>query len=95
MKFARIVFSVAAVYGLLILLPLYFLRDTIGRSTPPTITHAEFYYGFAGVALLWQLVFVLIATDPARYRPLMLLSVLEKLAYSVPVVILHLRGEVP
>lgn len=95
MKFARIVFSIAAIYGLLVLLPLYFLRDAVGRSTPPAITHPEFYYGFAGIAVLWQLVFVLIATDPARYRPLMLLAVLEKLAYTVPVVILHLRGEVP
>jgi len=95
MRFARIVFSVAAVYGLAVLLPLHFLRDAVGRSTPPAITHPEFYYGFAGIAVLWQLVFVLIATDPARYRPLMLLAVLEKLAYTVPVVILHLRGEVP
>jgi hypothetical protein len=33
-----------------------------------------------------------IATDPARYRPLMIPSVLEKLSYVVPVAILVLQG---
>ena len=94
MKFARIVFAVAAAYGLLVLLPLYFLRNAIAISAPPAITHPELYYGFVGVTVLWQLVFVLIATDPSRYRPLMLLAVLEKLAYTIPVVILYLQGEV-
>ena len=26
---------------------------------PPTITHPDFFYGFVGVALVWQLVFLL------------------------------------
>lgn len=94
MKFARIVFGVAAAYGLLTLLPLYFLLGMIGRDAPPVVTHPEFYYGFVGLAILWQLVFVLIASDPVRYRPVMLVAIFEKLVYVVPVLALFVRGEV-
>jgi hypothetical protein len=48
---------------------------------PPAITHPEFYYGFYGSALVWQLVFFVIAGNPVRYRPLMLVSVLEKISF--------------
>jgi hypothetical protein len=93
-KFAGIVYGTAAAYGFVSLLPLYFLIGTIGRNAPPPLVHPEFYYGFVGVALLWQLVFVLIAKDPIRYRPVMIITILEKFVYTVPVVILYLRGEV-
>ena len=94
MKFARIVFGLAAVYGILSLLPLYFLLDKVGRDAPPPVTHPEFYYGFLGVTFLWQLLFVLMAKDPLRYRPLMPIAILEKLVYVVPVVILYAAGRV-
>ena len=93
MKFARAVYAIAAIYGLITLLPLYLLVERIGGDAPPPITHAEFYYGFVGLALLWQFVFLLIAKDPARYRSLMLLSIFEKAAYSVPVVVLYTLGK--
>jgi hypothetical protein len=94
MRFARIAYGVAAAYGLLALTPLYFLAGKIGRDAPPPLTHPEFYYGFIGVALLWQIVFVLIARDPVRYRSLMPITILGKLVYTVPVVVLYLQGRV-
>ncbi len=94
MKFARIVYGIAAAYGFIVLLPSYFLIGKIGRDAPPAVTHPEFYYGFVGLAILWQMVFVLIARDPIRYRPVMPVTILEKLVYTVPVVILYLRGQV-
>jgi len=94
MRFARVVYGIAAAYGVITLLPLYFLIERIGRDAPPPITHPEFYYGFIGLALLWQFVFWMIAKDPARYRPLMPLSILEKAAYSVPVLILYAMGRI-
>ncbi|MGA8074693.1 MAG: hypothetical protein WB995_14540 [Candidatus Acidiferrales bacterium] len=94
MKFARVVFGVAAAYGIISLLPLYFLLERIGREAPPAVTHPEFYYGFVGLGLLWQLVFVLIAKDPIRYRPIMPIAILEKVIYTVPVLILFSLGEV-
>jgi hypothetical protein len=92
MKFAKILFWIAGVWGVLVLTPLYFMFDLIGRQDPPRITHPGFYYGFAGAGLAWQIVFFVIATDPARYRTLMIPSVLEKLSYVAPVVVLVLQG---
>ena len=92
MKFAKIVFWVAGIWGLLVLTPLYFMFDLIGRNDPPPITHPGFFYGFVGVALAWQIAFIFIATDPVRYRPLMLPSVLEKVAYGAAVITLVLQG---
>jgi hypothetical protein len=88
MKFAKIVFWVAGIWGFLIITPLYFLFDTIGKQDPPPITHPAFYYGFAGLALVWQLTFILIARDPIRLRPIMIPAILEKLVWSVPVILL-------
>src|SRR5690242_11079796 len=68
MRFAKIVFSVAGVWGIAVLTPMYFLTDTIGRKQPPAITHFEFYFGFISVALAWQFAFFVIASDPARFR---------------------------
>ena len=92
MTFARFAYGIAAGYGMVSLLPLYFLLDRIGHDAPPSITHAGFYYGFIGVTLLWQLIFILIAKDPVRFRPLMPIAIAEKFVYTVPVVILYASG---
>jgi hypothetical protein len=91
MKFAKIVFWIAGIYGVLVIAPLYFLFDTIGRQDPPPITHPGFFYGFAGVALAWQIAFFVIATDPARFRPMMVPSILEKVAFGGAVIVLYLQ----
>jgi hypothetical protein len=90
-KFAKIVFWLAAIWGFLIIAPLYFMFHLIGEKDPPPITHPAFFYGFVGVALVWQIAFAFIATDPIRFRPLMILAILEKLVYSIPVIILVLQ----
>jgi hypothetical protein len=94
MTFARRVFTVAAVYGILALAPMYFMEARIGRDYPPPITHPEHFYGFIGVALVWQFAFLLIARDPMRFRPLMPVAVLEKLAFGVPCLILYVGGRI-
>ena len=91
MKFARYAFLVAGVYGVLVLLPQYFLEGTISTDNPPAITHPEYFYGFIGVALAWQVLFLLIAQDPIRYRLAMLPATLEKLAFGGAAVILYCR----
>ena len=88
MKFAKIIFNIAGIWGLLLITPLYFLFDRIGTQDPPPITHPAFYYGFAGVGLVWQIAFLIIARDPIRFRPFMIPAILEKLVYSIPVIIL-------
>lgn len=94
MKFAKFVFWIAGVWGTLVLTPLYFLFDSIGRMTPPPITHPEFFYGFAGVGLVWQIAFLMIGSDPARYRPMMIPAVLEKLSYVLALVVLYLQNRI-
>lgn len=91
LRFARIVFWCAAVWGFVTLIPLYFLFDTIGRRSPPPVTHPDFYYGFLAVALAWQVVFALIATDPLRFRLMMLPSALEKFGYGATLAVLYLQ----
>ena len=88
MNFARIVFWIAAIWGVLIITPLYFMFTLIGEKDPPPITHPAFFYGFVGLALVWQIAFICIARDPIRFRPMMIPAILEKLFYAVPVIIL-------
>jgi len=51
MKFAKIIFRVAGIWGVLTLTPLYFMFNLIGQKDPPPITHPAFFYGFVGAAL--------------------------------------------
>src|SRR5688572_30085685 len=92
MNFARRVFLIAGIYGLIVLLPQYFLENKTGRDFPPPITHPEYYYGCIGVAVAWQLVFFAIARDPARYRPIMIPAIVEKASFGFPAVALFLLG---
>jgi hypothetical protein len=92
MNFAKVVFRVAGIWGLLVLTPLYFMSDLIGQKDPPPITHPAFFYGFVGVALAWQIAFLVIAKDPVGYRALMIPSVIEKVSYAVAVAVLVWQG---
>lgn len=94
MRFARLVFRVAGVWGLLIVTPLYFLYDRIGRDYPPPVTHPDFYYGFIAVTLVWQLAFLLIGSDPIRFRPLMVVAALEKFGYMATMATLYAQGRI-
>ena len=92
MRFAKIVFWISGIWGVLVISPLYFMFQLISRNDPPPITHPEFFYGFVGATLAWQIVFFFVATNPVRYRPLMIPSVLEKFAYGGAVILLVLQG---
>jgi hypothetical protein len=93
MVLARRVFLIAGIYGLLVLLPIYFLGETrIGRDQPPAITHPEFFYGFLGVGVSWQVAFLVISRDPARFRPLMIPAVLEKATFGFATIALFVGG---
>jgi hypothetical protein len=92
MKFAKVVFWIAAVWGVLILTPLYFMFDAISRNDPPAITHPGFYYGFVSVGLAWQVAFIVIARDPVRFRVMMIPAMLEKFGYGASFFVLYLQG---
>lgn len=94
MKFAKVVFWIAGVWGVLVIAPLFFLMDRVSRQAPPAITHPEFYYGFANVTLVWQIAFFVIAFDPARYRAMMIPPALAKVGYAILVTTLYLQGRI-
>lgn len=92
MTFAKRVFFWAGVYGILALAPLYFLEGRIARDFPPAVAHPEYFYGFVGVALAWQVLFLIVSRDPVRYRMMMVPAILEKLAFGLAVWVLFLMG---
>jgi hypothetical protein len=92
MKFARWVFGIAGVYGVISVAPLYFMEQSISRQDPPPITHPMFFYGFVGVTLAWQLLFFVIAWQPVRLRPVIPFAVLEKLGFGIGAMVLYRQG---
>jgi hypothetical protein len=94
MRFIRGVFRVAGIFGLLVITPLYFMEARIGLDDPPEITHPEYYYGFVATCLAWQLMYLLISTDPVRYRTPMLLGAFGKLSFFISTLVLYLQGRV-
>jgi hypothetical protein len=95
MRFARWTFTVAGVWGLAVLVPLFFLIDVTGRAYPPPTEFPHFFYGFLLVALAWQLAFLVIGRDPIRYRWMMLPAIVEKLGYVTILAVLYSRGRIP
>lgn len=95
MRFARAVYLVAGTYGLLVVAPGYFLEARIGRDLPPAITHPEYFYGFLGVTIAWQVLFLVLATDPLRYRAMILPSIVEKAGFGIPAIVLFTQHRIP
>ncbi len=91
MKFARWVFWIAGVYGLIVLTPHYFMEDELAKHHPPAITHPEFFYGFIGVGIAWQIAFLMIGGNPARFRPMMLAGIVEKFSFAAATTVLFLN----
>jgi len=92
MRFARVVFILAGVWGIVVLTPLYFLVDLTGRSYAAPVDYPQFFYGFLSVAMAWQFAFLVIGTNPARFRPLMIPGILEKLGHVAGVAVLYGQG---
>src|SRR5947208_13661365 len=88
MRFAKWVFLLAGIFGVVIVFPHYFLEEHFGRDHPPPVNHPEFFYGFFGVTLAWQFMFLVIGSDPVRFRRAMLPSILEKASFAVAIPIL-------
>jgi hypothetical protein len=93
MKIATWIYRIAGVYGLLVIVPLFFLERVIAQNDPPAITHPEYYYGFAVVTVAWQLAFFVIAHNPQRFRPLMPVTWIEKL-YGFFAIALYTQGRI-
>jgi hypothetical protein len=83
-RFARWLYRGAAIYGVIVLLPIYL----IPLPDPYKLTQI----GFVGLALVFQGLFWIIGGDPLRYRPLVPLTVFEKLCFGIPAVAYFAQG---
>ena len=92
MKFARVAFLIAGVWGIVVLTPLYFLVDLTGRQYAAPADYPQFFYGFLSVAMAWQIAFLVIGSSPARFRPLMIPSIVEKFGHVTGVAVLYSQG---
>jgi hypothetical protein len=94
MRFARIVFIFAGVWGIVVLMPLYFLIDVTGRQYAPPTAYPHFFYGFLSVAMAWQIAFLMIGSNPARFRILMIPAIIEKLGYVLTLAVLYSQSRI-
>jgi len=95
MRFAKFVYIAAGLWGIVVLTPLFFLVDVTGRQYVPPTVYPQFFYGFLSVAMAWQIAFLVIGSDPARFRPLMLPSMVEKFGHVVVLAVLHGHARIP
>lgn len=86
MRFARWVYLLAGIVGVLVVAPMY-AKDRFLEGKP--LAHPEFYYGFVAVTLAWQLQYALIGTDPLRYRPAMPVAMLAKGGFALSMALLY------
>ena len=85
MRFARWSFGIAAAYGLVATIGLYF-------RTP--LTQASVWlFAFAGAAAATQLLYVALALAPERYRRLIPIGIASKLSFAGPTLLLWARGQ--
>jgi hypothetical protein len=89
-RFARWVFRIAGLYGIVVLAPMLFSE----RQIAPGITHPVFFYAWISLDLVWQIFFLVLSTDPIRYRPMMLVSVLEKATAVIAIPWLYVLGRI-
>lgn len=94
MRFARFTFAGAGLWGIAVLTPLFWLVDITGRRYAPPVDYPHFFYGFLSVAMAWQIAFLVIGSNPARFRFLMLPAIVEKLGYVATLAMLYARRRI-
>ena len=94
MRFARVVFAIAGIWGIVVLTPFYWLVDITGRMYAPPVEYPHFFYGFFWVAIVWQIVFLMISMRPTELRLMMIPAVLEKMGFVATVLTLYGRGRI-
>jgi hypothetical protein len=93
-KFAKYVFIIAGIWGIAVLTPFYWLVDVTGRQYAPPTEYPHFFYGFFAITMAWQFAFLVIGSNPVRFRPLMIPSMFEKFSYVVTLVVLYRQARI-
>lgn len=90
MNFARWVFRIAGFYGIIVLAPMFFFE----RQMAPDAVHPVFFYAWVSVGLTWQILFLVLSMNPIRYRPMMLVCILQKTTAVIAIPWLYGLGRV-
>jgi hypothetical protein len=80
-SFARGVFRIAGLYGIIILSPMLLLE----RQMAPGAIHPVFFYAWVSTGLAWQILFIVLSMNPVRYRPMILVCVLQKMTAVIAI----------
>ncbi len=93
MTFAKTIFWLAGIWGLLTLTPLFFMFEVIGRNDPPPHHAPRLLLRIPqrrpGLAIG---AFFVIARDPVRFRPMMIpFRHIEKFGYGASLTALYLQ----
>ena len=94
MRFAKFAFIGAGIWGIAVLTPFYWLVDVTGRHYASPTEYPHFFYGFFTITMAWQFAFLVIGSNPGRFRPLMIPSMFEKISYVVLLLILYSRSRI-
>lgn len=95
LKAIRITYKAAGISGLLLIVPQLFLEERIGKDLPPAVTHPEYFYGFIGLVIVFQVLFLIIARNPVRYREIQIAAILEKASFLTALAGLAAVGRAP
>jgi hypothetical protein len=80
MKFARWVFLIAGLLGLLPLVPVIYSILVSGQAILPNPgSMGLFFYAFLLQYVCWQILYFILARDPLRFRPMMILAFFAQL----------------
>ena len=86
-RLARWIFGLAAVYGFVTLLPSY---GGLSEVAPDASADAVlFFHSFLSLAIAFQVLFAIIASDPRRHRLAMIPAMLDKIAFGIPVLLMR------
>jgi hypothetical protein len=55
----RWLFLISGIWGLVVLISHYFMEQIVSHHHPPPITLPEFFYGFVGIGIAWQIALLL------------------------------------
>ena len=94
MKLAKWTFRTAGVFGLIVMIPMLFVENLIEQIMPPAVNHPEFFYGFVVLNICWQILYLFLAKDPIRFRPMMIPAFLAKASAPVALIWLYLQRRI-
>ena len=94
MKLAKWTFRTAGVFGLIVMIPMLFVENLIEQIMPPSVNHPEFFYGFVVLNICWQILYLFLAKDPIRFRPMMIPAFLAKASAPVALIWLYLQRRI-